>query len=122
MVKRCAWGTCNSDTCYPERLSNKEGKSIRFYSFPSLKKQEERRKALIRHAVVAIISFVLKTVTFVEFTLLEVTDQLKTIPIQYQQRQIEKRFYIINFKLFICIKKCILHISRRHIYSRLYYF
>jgi hypothetical protein len=48
MVKRCAWGTCNSDTRYPERLSNKEGKSIRFYSFPSLKKQEERRKAWIR--------------------------------------------------------------------------
>ena len=48
MVKRCAWGTCNSDTRYPERLVNKEGKSVRFYSFPPLKKQGERRKAWIR--------------------------------------------------------------------------
>ena len=36
MVKRCAWGTCKTDSRYPERLI-KGGKVINFHPFPSRK-------------------------------------------------------------------------------------
>ena len=39
MVKRCAWGTCKTDSRYPERLI-KDGKVISFHPFPSEKKIE----------------------------------------------------------------------------------
>ena len=48
MVKHCAWSTCNSDSCYPERLINSEGKCVQFYHFPSFKKEKMRREAWIR--------------------------------------------------------------------------
>ena len=47
MVKRCAWGTCNSDSRYPERLLTEEGLAVRFHSFPPQKKQNERRQRWI---------------------------------------------------------------------------
>ena len=34
IIKICAWGTCESDSCYPERLI-KDGKFINFHPFPS---------------------------------------------------------------------------------------
>ena len=34
MVKRCAWGTCKSDSRYPTRLQKDDGTSASFYSFP----------------------------------------------------------------------------------------
>lgn len=49
MVKRCAWGTCKSDSRYPERLFRKaEGITVTFHRFPSEKKHKERREAWIR--------------------------------------------------------------------------
>ena len=48
MVKRCAWGTCKSDSRYPERLKTEDGKIIKFHSFPSAKKFKERREKWIR--------------------------------------------------------------------------
>ena len=48
MVKRCAWGTCKSDSRYPTRLQKDDGTSVSFYSFPSLKKSRERREIWIR--------------------------------------------------------------------------
>ena len=48
MVKRCAWGTCNSDTHYPERLLTEHGKIIKFHSFPLIKKHKERREIWIQ--------------------------------------------------------------------------
>lgn len=48
MVKRCAWGTCKSDSRYPTRLQKDDGTSVLFYSFPSLKKSRERREIWIR--------------------------------------------------------------------------
>ena len=49
MVKRCAYGTCKSDSRYPERLENKEeGFVVKFHCFPSEKKQKIRRQAWIR--------------------------------------------------------------------------
>ena len=48
MAKHCAWGTCNSDSRYPERLINSEGKCVQFYHFPSFKKEKIRREAWIR--------------------------------------------------------------------------
>jgi hypothetical protein len=49
MVKRCAWGTCKSDSRYPERLLRKtEGITVKFHRFPSEKKHKERREAWIR--------------------------------------------------------------------------
>ena len=48
IVKNCAWGTCNSDWRYPERLINSNGKSVKFYHFPSLEKEKLRRKAWIK--------------------------------------------------------------------------
>ena len=43
MVKRCAWGTCNSDTRYPERTPG-----VQFYPFPKPKTKSERCLAWIR--------------------------------------------------------------------------
>ena len=49
MVKRCAWGTCNSDSRYPERLFRKtKGITVKFHCFPSEKKHKERRQAWIQ--------------------------------------------------------------------------
>ena len=49
MVKRCAWGTCKSDSRYPERLFIKtEGITVKFHCFPSGKKHKERREAWIQ--------------------------------------------------------------------------
>ena len=39
VVKRCAWGTCKTDSRYPERLI-KDGKVINFHPFPSEKKSK----------------------------------------------------------------------------------
>ena len=49
MVKTCAWpwGTCKTDSRYPERLI-KDGKVINFHPFPSEKKFKERRELWIR--------------------------------------------------------------------------
>ena len=47
MVKRCAWGTCKTDSRYPERLI-KDGTVINFHPFPSEKKFKERRELWIR--------------------------------------------------------------------------
>ena len=47
MVKRCAWGTCKTDSRYPERLI-KGGKVINFHPFPSEKKFKECRELWIR--------------------------------------------------------------------------
>ena len=47
VVKRCAWGTCRTDSRYPERLI-KVGKVINFHPFPSEKKFKERRELWIR--------------------------------------------------------------------------
>ena len=46
MIKRCAWGTCKTDSRYPERLI-KDGKVINFHPFPSEKKFKERRELWI---------------------------------------------------------------------------
>ena len=48
MVKHCAWGTCNSDSRYPERLINSNGISVKFYHFPSFKHEKTRREAWTR--------------------------------------------------------------------------
>ena len=48
MVKRCSWGTCNSDSLYPERLKLENDRTVKFHSFPAVKKYRERRKAWIR--------------------------------------------------------------------------
>ena len=37
MVKRCCWGTCNSDTRYPERLNG-----AKFIPFPKPKRALEK--------------------------------------------------------------------------------
>lgn len=47
MVKRCAWGKCNTDSRYPERLT-KDGLPVTFHHFPSITKFKERREAWIR--------------------------------------------------------------------------
>ena len=47
MFKRCAWGTCKTDSRYPERLV-KDGKVINFHPFPSDKKLKERGELWIR--------------------------------------------------------------------------
>ena len=47
MVKRCAWGTCKTDSRYPERLV-KDGKVINFHPFPSEKKFKEGRELWTR--------------------------------------------------------------------------
>ena len=47
MVKRCAWGTCKTDSFYPERLIKNE-KVINFHHFSSEKKFKERRELWIR--------------------------------------------------------------------------
>ena len=48
MVKRCAWGSCKSDTRYPERLKKADGTLVSFYSFPNAKKANDRREIWIR--------------------------------------------------------------------------
>ena len=48
MVKRCAWGTCNSDSRYLERLKRENGGTVNFISFANAKKHKERREAWIR--------------------------------------------------------------------------
>ena len=47
IVKRCAWGTCKTDSRDPEWLI-KGGKVINFHPFPSEKKLKERRELWIR--------------------------------------------------------------------------
>ena len=47
MVKRCAWGTCKTDSRYPERLI-KGGKVIKFHLFLPRKKLRERRDLWVR--------------------------------------------------------------------------
>ena len=44
MVKRCAWGTCNSDSRYPERL---EG-GVVFIPFPKPKSNSEKCRLWIK--------------------------------------------------------------------------
>ena len=49
MVKRCAWGTCNSDSRYPERLINEVvGTTVTFHHFPTEIRDKERRKTWTR--------------------------------------------------------------------------
>lgn len=48
MVKRCAWGTCKSDSRYPERLKRKDGTTVKFHSFPAVRKHKELREGWIR--------------------------------------------------------------------------
>ena len=48
MVKRCTWGTCKSDTRYPDRLKKADGTVVSFYSFPNAKKASKRREIWIR--------------------------------------------------------------------------
>ena len=50
MVKRCAWGTCKTDTHYPERLI-KDGKAIDFHPFPSEKKIKKHRNCGLVHII-----------------------------------------------------------------------
>ena len=52
MVKRCAWGTCKTDSRYPERLT-KDGKIINFHPFPSEKKFKEPRLGNCRFVLLA---------------------------------------------------------------------
>ena len=47
MVETCVWGTCKTDSRYPERLI-KDGKVINFHPFPSKKKFKERTELRIR--------------------------------------------------------------------------
>ena len=47
-MKRCTWGTCKSDTRYPDRLKKADGTVVSFYSFPNAKKASERREIWIR--------------------------------------------------------------------------
>ncbi len=48
MVKRCAWGTCRSDSRYPERLRKADGTTVSFHGFPNEKKFKEKREKWIR--------------------------------------------------------------------------
>ena len=48
MVKRCAWGTCKSDSRHPERLKREDGSIAKFHSFPAAKKEQEWRECWIR--------------------------------------------------------------------------
>ena len=48
MVKRCAWGSYNSDSRYLERLKRENGGTVNFISFANAKMHKERRKAWIR--------------------------------------------------------------------------
>ena len=49
MVKRCAWGTCKSDSRYPERLIHAiKGTPVKFHHFPAESKDKERRETWIR--------------------------------------------------------------------------
>ena len=43
MVVRCAWGTCNSDQRYPERLVG-----LKFHSFPNPKNNREKCERWIK--------------------------------------------------------------------------
>jgi hypothetical protein len=36
-TKRCAWGTCNSDSRYPERLKREGKDDVFFLRFPGAK-------------------------------------------------------------------------------------
>ena len=47
MVKKCAWGTCKTDSRYPERLI-KGGNITKFSSFSVREKIKERRELWIR--------------------------------------------------------------------------
>ena len=64
MVKRCSWGTCKTDSRYPERLQTEDGKIISFHSFPSVKKFKEREKHGLGHAVEVIHSNVKRTAIY----------------------------------------------------------
>ena len=43
MVKRCASGTCSTDSRYPKRLVN-----VKIHRFPSVAKEKERKEIWIR--------------------------------------------------------------------------
>ena len=87
MVKRCAWGTCKSDSRYPERLFIKdEGITVRFRSFPSEKKHKEQSQGMLGygHVVVPKTSSVRRTATYAVCILLEETVRLKITLTRFQ--------------------------------------
>ena len=47
-TKRCAWGTCNSDSRYPERLKREGKDDVFFLRFPGAKYHNEKRERWIR--------------------------------------------------------------------------
>ena len=42
MVKRCAWGTCNSDLRYPDRLKCEGKGDVLFLHFPGTRYHDEK--------------------------------------------------------------------------------
>ena len=87
MVKRCAWGTCNTDSRYPERLI-KDGVPVTFHRFPSVTKFKEQRKAWIR-ACCRADTFVCSKDSY------ERKGQQKNVLFQRQQVQIRFEIYFI---------------------------
>ncbi|CAB4037576.1 zinc finger 554-like isoform X1 [Paramuricea clavata] len=91
MVKRCAWGTCNTDSRYPKRLI-KDGIPVTFHPFPSERKFKKRRESWIR-ACCRADGFVCTKDSYVCIVhiLLERKGQQKNILIPFQRQQVEIR-------------------------------
>ena len=96
MVKRCAWGTCKTDSRYPERLI-KGGKVINSYPFPSEKKFKQRRELWIRSCSRAgqMTLNVRRIATYAACVLWERTGRPTKIQILFQLQPVEKRCVLL---------------------------
>ena len=94
MVKRCAWGTCKSDSRYPTRLQKDDGTSVSFYSFPSLKKSRERREIWIRPCCRGDAFVCLKDSYICGFHFIGEMDQQRNILIRYPLQQMQIKYVV----------------------------
>ena len=93
MVKRCAWGTCKTDSRYPERLI-KGGKVINFHPF--LSKKNLKNVGNCGFALVAgqMTLNVRRIAIYAACILWERTGRPTKIQILFQLQLVEKRFVI----------------------------
>ncbi len=113
MVKRCAWGTCKTDSRYPEPLI-KDGIAVNFHPFPSEKKFKDRRESWIR-ACCRADDFVCNKSTYIcslHFVEKEGPTQ-KDILIPFQRQLVEIRF-VTCILLWVRILKIIYKIFAMH--------
>ena len=113
MVKRRAWpawGTCKTDSRYPERLI-KDGKVINFHPFPSEKNSKNVGNCGLVLAAGQMTLNVRRIATYAAYILREKTGRPTKIQILFQLQLVEKRFVIYVYTVCLHITFYSVHLK-----------